>query len=117
MPGLRRQIGQPLYHQIADRLRRSIYDGTLAPWSQLPSERDLIDTYEASRNTIRLALGVLENEGLIVSTQGRGSFVRERAPLRYFASISDTTRRRQETERDAFSTDVIEQGHRPTQQI
>jgi GntR family transcriptional regulator len=116
---LRRQSGRSLYEQIADQLRRAIYTGQFPPGSQLPSERELIEQFDASRNTVRLALGLLTNEGLVVSTQGRGSFVRERAPLRYLASVSETKkrRRRQETERDAFTTDVIEQGRKPSQQI
>ena len=63
-----------------------------------------------SRNTIRLALGALTNEGLITSSQGRGSFVRERAPLRFFASRTDSRERRSRTTRDAFMSDVAEQG-------
>lgn len=116
---LKRQGGRPLYEQIADQLRRAIYSGEFPPGSQLPSERELIDRFDASRNTVRLALGLLTNEGLVASSQGRGSFVRERAPLRYLASVSDTKkrRRRQETERDAFTSDVIEQGRKPSQQI
>ena len=63
-------------HEIAARLRQSIYEGELAPGSQLPSERDLMDQYGASRRIVRLALRILEDDGLIVRTQGRGWSIR-----------------------------------------
>jgi len=104
--------GQPLYRRIAGQLRDAIYRGDLAPGTRLPSEQELMDQHGVSRNTIRLALGALTNEGLITSSQGRGSFVRERAPLRFFASRTDSRERRARSTRDAFQSDVAEQGHK-----
>src|SRR5690606_32303524 len=70
-----------LYQQVAAALRRAIYTGELAPGDQIPTEADLMETYGVSRNTVRLALGELENEGLILRMRRRGTFVRERRPL------------------------------------
>lgn len=114
---LNQQSGQPLYRQIAEHLRSAIYRRELPPGSQLPSERELIEKYGASRNTVRLALGLLANEGLTVSGQGRGHFVRERAPLRYLASLTDSRARRESSEHDAFVTDMAEQGREGRWQI
>lgn len=44
----------------------------------LPSEQELCSTYAVSRTTVRLALGSLAGEGLIVRKQGRGSYVAPR---------------------------------------
>lgn len=69
------RTSRPLYRQVADELRVQIQQRQLAPGSQLPTEAELMERYGVSRNTIRLALGVLRTEGLVVTGQGRGSFV------------------------------------------
>ncbi|HEY6493425.1 MAG TPA: GntR family transcriptional regulator [Trebonia sp.] len=69
---------QPLYQQIAEDLRKQIEDGTLAPGSQLPTETELRDKYDSSRNTIRDAIKRLSSQGLIETKPGRGTFVTTR---------------------------------------
>jgi GntR family transcriptional regulator len=76
----------PLYQRIAADLRRAISSGELPPGSRLPTEQELGERYGVSRNTVRLALAELTNEGVIASTQGRGTFVRERMMTTYHAS-------------------------------
>jgi DNA-binding GntR family transcriptional regulator len=68
----------PMYHRIADQFRERILAGELAPGQRLPSEPELMDAYTVSRNTVRLALRRLTEEGLLLTDHGRGSFVRER---------------------------------------
>jgi len=68
-------VAQAKYQQIADRLREQITGGALAPDDRLPSEPDLIREHDASRNTVRLALALLTNQGLVVTRQGLGTFV------------------------------------------
>ena len=63
------------YQQIAERLREQITSGALAPEDRLPSEPDLVRQFDASRNTVRLALALLTNQGLVVTRQGLGTFV------------------------------------------
>lgn len=72
-------MAQPKYHQIADQLRGQIASGALAPGQRLPSEPDLAAQYDASRNTVRLAIALLTNQGLVESRQGLGTFVHETA--------------------------------------
>jgi GntR family transcriptional regulator len=72
----------PLYRQLAAELRARIFDGTYPRGSQLPAESELIAEHGVSRVTVRLALGLLREEGLIEPTPGRGTFVREAAPVR-----------------------------------
>lgn len=76
------QAQQPLYQQLADELRSAIRRGGLVPGDRIPSERELIDTHGVSRTTVRLALGVLKSEGLVVAGHGRGNFVHARPPVR-----------------------------------
>lgn len=72
-------MAQSKYQQIADRLRDQIKTGVLAPDDRLPSEPDLVRQFDASRNTVRLALALLTNQGLVVTRQGLGTFVQAEA--------------------------------------
>ena len=67
----------PLYYQLAEVLREKIRVGELKPRAQLPSERELSDTYQISRMTVRQALAYLIREGNLVARQGLGTFVAE----------------------------------------
>lgn len=64
------------YQEITDDLRQLIVTGSLAPGEQLPSEARLASRYGVSVPTLRLALDVLQGEGLVEKHQGRGNFVR-----------------------------------------
>lgn len=62
------------YRTIADALRRRVGAGEFAAGRTLPSESELSAEYAASRVTIRKALEVLRDEGLIDARQGFGWF-------------------------------------------
>jgi GntR family transcriptional regulator len=63
------------YRQIAMDVRRRVEAGEFGGGRVLPSESDLSDAYSASRVTIRRALEVLRDEGLLDARQGFGWFV------------------------------------------
>jgi GntR family transcriptional regulator of arabinose operon len=65
----------PLYRQLSERLRREISTGTREPGERLPSERDLAATHELSLNTVRQALQLLQEDGLVERRHGAGTFV------------------------------------------
>lgn len=69
------------YRVIAEDLRRQVDEGLLGAGRLLPSEAELGHTYGASRVTVRRALEVLRDEGLVDARQGFGWFVAV-APLR-----------------------------------
>jgi GntR family transcriptional regulator len=78
-------VTTPKYQYIADDLRDRLAAGALplepeGPGGQpkLPGEKDLADEYKASRSTIRLALQVLVNQGLLETRHGLGTFVLDR---------------------------------------
>ncbi len=70
-------MANPMYRQIAEDLRTRIESGELAAGSQLPTELELRDRYNASRNTVRDAIKWLTNLGLVVTRPGQGTFVIE----------------------------------------
>jgi len=105
----------PLYRRIAAELRAAITTGQYPPGSRLPTEQELGNRYKVSRNTIRLALGLLANEGTITSTPGRGTFVRDRVVLTYHASRAEAADRPDDWHTDAYFTEVKQQGRQPSQ--
>jgi GntR family transcriptional repressor for pyruvate dehydrogenase complex len=65
----------PLYLQIAEQLREAILQGRLAPGQPLPTERELAESFGASRASIREALRALQAQGLIVGGGAPGPAV------------------------------------------
>jgi GntR family transcriptional regulator len=65
----------PLYYQIELRLREAIESGTYRPGDRLPTEKVLQERFGVSRVTVRTALRRLEEEGMISTQRGRGTFV------------------------------------------
>ena len=66
----------PLYVQLAAILREQITSGELAPDAPLPSESYLQQEHGVSRVTVRKAVELLRNEGLVYTLPQRGSYVR-----------------------------------------
>jgi GntR family transcriptional regulator len=68
-------MAQPMYQQVAEELRRQIESGELAPGQQLPTELELREAHDASRNTVRDAIKRLASLGLVETRPGQGTFV------------------------------------------
>ena len=66
----------PTYRQLADELRRLISTGQLKIGDRLPSIHELMAETGLAQNTIRSAVAVLREEGLVVTAPGRGVFVK-----------------------------------------
>ncbi|MEU6849919.1 GntR family transcriptional regulator [Actinacidiphila alni] len=106
----------PMYQQIADAIRAQIDTGQLAPEAKLPTEAELRDEYGVSRETVRKALGLLVNEGLVVSARPQGHFVRQRQPM-VFRPQAEFRERPYTPEMDAFVTEYSAEGREPRQEI
>lgn len=68
----------PLYQQLADLLAARIESGDLEPESPLPSEKTLMQEYGLARGTVRRAVEVLRERGLVITIQARGTYVANR---------------------------------------
>jgi GntR family transcriptional regulator len=68
---------EPLFYQLAKRIREDIISRVYTPGELLPSERVFCEKYEVSRATVRQAFQQLTRQGLIVPKQGKGTFVAE----------------------------------------
>jgi len=68
-----------LHTQLMTYFRERIRDGRLPVGTRLPTDGELAAKYQISRDTVRQALALLVNEGLIERVQGRGTFVSQPA--------------------------------------
>ena len=94
---------------IAEAIRSQIESGELPPGAQLPSERDLASTYGTARNTAREAVRILSDAGLVITDQGKGSFVRPQTPLIRLGNDRYSPRHR-ETGLSPFLLECAKQG-------
>ncbi len=72
-----KEIGHPLYQQVADRMRQLITEGTLQPGDRLPSVRKLHLQLSVSVSTILEAYQLLENQGWVRVRPQSGYYVKQ----------------------------------------
>ena len=105
MRQINRERFEPLYHQVARTIRDLIDSGALHVGDRVWSERELMDKFKVSRNTVRRALAGLARDGLVYSIQGLGTFV---APSKMRHGLSRLS---------GFSEDMISLGLKPSSRL
>ncbi len=88
----RRRATAPLYIQIADSLLDQMTAGQLSPNDRLPSERELSAQLKVSRMTVRAALHLLDEMGLLKRRPGDGTYVAQPRIERQAAHLVPFTR-------------------------
>jgi DNA-binding GntR family transcriptional regulator len=78
-PSIDRHSYEPAYMQLVNIIRQSVARGALRPGDQLPSESQLCERYNVSPMTVRRAINILADQGLVNTEQGRGTFVKPMA--------------------------------------
>ena len=68
----------PRYRQIAGILRERIESGQLEPDRPIPSEAAIQQEFGVARETARKAVGLLREQGYVVTVPGLGTYVRRR---------------------------------------
>jgi GntR family transcriptional regulator len=81
-----------LYVQIRDLFVAEIEHGRLKAEDQLPSEPELVARFNVGRPTVRQALGLLRQEGWVVTRRGAGTFVTSPRPRVSLMSFDGLTR-------------------------
>jgi GntR family transcriptional repressor for pyruvate dehydrogenase complex len=66
-----------IYEEVVSQIHELMREGKFKARDQLPSERELAETFKVSRTSVREALRALEAQGLIVSRTGAGNFIAE----------------------------------------
>jgi len=64
-----------IYEEVVSQIHELIREGKFKAGDQLPSERELAETFKVSRTSVREALRALETQGLVVSRTGTGTFI------------------------------------------
>lgn len=67
----------PVYLQVANEIKSNIRDKTLKPGDMLPSDRVYCEQLSVSHMTVKKAIDLLVNEGLVVRKKGVGTFISE----------------------------------------
>ena len=66
----------PPYKQIAEIIRHRIASGEYAKGTRIPTESEMVETWEVARTTARRAIALLREEGLVDTVPQRGTYVR-----------------------------------------
>ncbi len=96
---------KPIYEQVVEGIERDIVMGILRDREQLPSIRELSAILGVNPNTIQKAFGELDRCGIIVSGQGRGCFVADRAAEKIKEKLSSRI-----TEIEAIASELARAG-------
>jgi GntR family transcriptional regulator, phosphonate transport system regulatory protein len=67
--------GVALWRQVADGIERGIANGTFTSGERLPGETEIAETYRVNRHTVRRALAMLSERGLVRAKRGSGTYV------------------------------------------
>lgn len=96
------------YSALYSKIQKDIEDGILKPGQRLPSEKELMEEYDLSRDTVRKSLGLLVANSYIRKIKGKGSFVLEMNrfdfPVAGLISFKEMAKR---TGMNSHSTEVI----------
>mgnify|MGYP003444479607 CR=1 FL=1 len=72
--------GLPIYVQIVNQVHAQIASGNLQPGDQLPTVRALAEELRVNFNTVARAYRLLDEERIISTQQGRGTYITEIPP-------------------------------------
>ena len=81
--------GLPIYTQIVNQIQSQLVNGILKPGDQLPTVRALASELRVNFNTVARAYRILDEERIISTQQGRGTYITEIPP----PEISEKLRR------------------------
>ena len=72
--------GLPIYTQIVNQVQTQVVNGALEPGDQLPTVRSLAEDLRVNFNTVARAYRLLDEERIISTQQGRGTYITEIPP-------------------------------------
>jgi GntR family transcriptional regulator len=75
MPGIDPTGPVAPYRQLAEILRARIESGRYRPGERIPTESELVEEFELARSTVRRAVSVLREEGVVHTVPQRGTYV------------------------------------------
>ncbi|WP_406353665.1 GntR family transcriptional regulator [Streptomyces sp. NBC_00658] len=100
----------PKWRELADRLAEEIKRGDYEPGQQLPHIRELVEAGEGSKSTVHAAYKALESEGLVTSSRGHGTVVRQQVPLKRLGTARYDKAKWRDGDEVAFIADRVASG-------
>lgn len=94
-----------LYRDIADDIKRKIFDDTYPLHAMIPTENELGEQYGVSKITVRNAVDILVKEGYLNKQSGRGTFVISNRPFNRLSKA------------ESFSTILDSEGKKLTKKV
>ncbi|WP_347862043.1 GntR family transcriptional regulator [Salimicrobium sp. PL1-032A] len=94
-----------LYLQLKEHFIDRIQNGVWKPDTLIPTEQELMKEFDVSRTTIRQAVSILVQEGLVEKKQGRGTIVK---PRKLSGNLSELK---------GFAEEVLERGQTPKSKL
>ena len=109
MPPFKPLRTEKFSQEIANQIKESIFDGTYASGDKLPSESDMAKQFGVSKVTVRQAIRVLENAGIVFTKQGveGGIFVEEADTTSVSSYLSDMLKLKRVTMNDLTMARII----------
>lgn len=95
----------PLYKQVANKIKEDITSANLSNEGMIPSESKLVERYEVSRVTVRHAIKLLEEEDILYSVQGSGTYIKDKKIEYDILKVQSFTA--EMTERNTNFTNII----------
>ena len=89
--------GMPTYMQLVNQVRRATRNGALRAGERLPTAREVVAALTINPNTVLKAYTQLENEGLVISRPGLGTFIAQGIPAPLSPVLQRQLRRGLET--------------------
>jgi GntR family transcriptional regulator len=83
--------GIPIYLQVVERIKEMIANGSIQPGNQLPTVRALATELRVNFNTVARAYRILDEERIISTQQGRGTYILEMPPPETTEAMRRTT--------------------------
>jgi len=109
MPPFKPLRTEKFSQEIANQIKESIFDGTYGSGDKLPSESDMAKQFGVSKVTVRQAIRVLENAGIVFTKQGieGGIFVEEADTISVSSYLSDMLKLKRVTMNDLTMARII----------
>lgn len=102
-----KRTGVAFHQQLYSLLVRALGEGVIAAGSALPTESELMQRFSVSRNTVRRALGRLEDEKRIIRRRGSGSYARNNPEAPFSPDVIAEVLQRKDVARSQTKVHVV----------
>ena len=97
------------YEEVIQKIRKLIENDDLGPGDLLPPERQLAEKFKVSRHSLREAIRVLQEQGVLATRQGSGNYIQASSKADLIRALNNSTMPTEQKLRDLFQIrEIIE---------